>query len=75
MTTHSTLGPLMTLILTLTADGTCADNVFNPSPAGVVKSLLFARLLIETLRQKPVGYAKPSDLVFRIGTGLEQCAM
>jgi len=75
MTTPSTLGPLTTLILTLTADGTCADNLFNPSPAGVVKSLLFARLLIETLRQKPAGYTNPSGCVFRIGTGLEKCAM
>jgi len=72
MTTQCTLGPLMTLILTLTAAGRRADNVIHPSPAGVVKSLLFARLLNETLRQKPAGYANPNGRVYRIGTGFKR---
>lgn len=72
MTTQSTLGPFMTLILTLTAKGNCADNIIHPSQAGVVKSLLFARLLTEFLRTEPVGHANPNGRAFRIGTGFER---
>jgi hypothetical protein len=53
MTSRCTLGPFMTLILTLTAKGNRADNVINPSrAAGVVNSLLFAQLVIEVARFK-----------------------
>jgi hypothetical protein len=72
MTTQSTLGPFMTLILTLTAKGKCAANVINPSPAEVVKSLLFAQLLNGIPRTKAVGHANPSSRVFRIGS-LQDC--
>jgi hypothetical protein len=68
MTTQSTLGPFMTLILTLTAKGKHGANVTNPSPTGVVNSLLFVQVLTEILRKKPVGYANPSGRVFRIGS-------
>ena len=68
MTTQNTLGPFMTLILTLTAKGRRAADVVNASPAEVVKSLLFARLLTEIPRTQPVGYANPSGCVFRIGS-------
>ena len=72
MTTQSTLGPFMTLILTLTAKGKRAANVIHPSGDGTVKSFLFARLVIEILSLKPVGYANPSGHVFRMGTGFER---
>jgi hypothetical protein len=72
MTTQSTLGPFMTLILTLTAKGKRADDVIHPSQEGVVKSLLFARLVIEFLRREPLGYASPNGSVFRIGTRFER---
>ena len=72
MTTQSTLGPFMTLILTLTAKGKHAGNVIYPSRVGVVKSLLLLRLLTENLRQKPIGYANPSGRVFQLG-GLQEC--
>jgi len=68
MTTQSTLGPFMTLILTLTVKGKRADNVTNPSRAAVVNSLLLLRLLTENLRQKSIGYANPGGSVFRIGS-------
>jgi len=57
MTTQSTLGPFMTLILTLTARVKHAANVINRSQAEVVNSLLFAQLLTEILRKKPVRHA------------------
>jgi hypothetical protein len=72
MTTQSTLGPFMTLILTLTARGDVTDKVIHSSRVGVVKSLLLLRLLTENLRQKPVGYANPSGRVFQLG-GLQEC--
>jgi hypothetical protein len=72
MTTLNTLGPFMTLILTLTAKGKRADNVIHPSPDGVVKSLLFARLVIEFLRKEPLGYAGPNGRVFRMGASFER---
>ena len=71
MTTQSTLGPFMTLILTLTARGKHAANVINLSQAELVNSLLFAQLLTEVLRRKPVRYANPSGRVFRIGSSQE----
>ena len=67
MTTQSTLGPFMTLILTLTATDRYTGNVIHPSRAAVVDSLLFARLVIEILSLKPAGCATPSGHVFRIG--------
>ena len=69
MTTQGTLGPFMTLILTLTAKGKHAAN--NLSQAEVVNSLLFARLLTEILRKKPAGYANSTGRVFRIGSSPE----
>jgi hypothetical protein len=72
MTTQSTLGPFMTLILTLTDERKHADDVIHPSRAGVVTSLLFARLVIEILSLKPAGYADPSCRAFRIGSGFER---
>ena len=72
MTTPSTLGPFMTLILTVTAGGNCADNVTHSSQAGVVQSFLFARLMTEFLRKEPVGYANCNGRAFRIGTGFER---
>ena len=54
MTTQSTLGPFMTLILTLTVRGNHADNVIHSSRAKVVDSLLFVRLVVESLRQRHV---------------------
>jgi hypothetical protein len=59
MTTQSTLGPFMTLILTVTARGKHAANVISFSQAEVVNSLLFAQLLTEILRKKPVRHANP----------------
>ena len=72
MTTQSTPGPFMTLILTLTATDRYAGNVIQPSRAAVVDSLLFARFVIEILSLKPAGYASPRGRVFRIGTGFER---
>jgi hypothetical protein len=69
MTTQSTLGPFMTLILTLTARGKHAAN--NLSQAEVVNSLLIAQLLTENLRRKPVRYANPIGRVFWIGSSWE----
>jgi hypothetical protein len=68
MTTQNTLGPFMTLILTLTAKGRCAADVINASPAEVVKSLLFAQLLNEIPKTALAGQANPSAPVFRIGS-------
>jgi|HubBroStandDraft_6_1064221.scaffolds.fasta_scaffold1732561_2 hypothetical protein len=59
MTTHSTLGPFMTLILTLTAKGNSADDVISPSHAAVVNSLMFARLVIETPESEASRIRKP----------------
>ena len=60
MTTQSTLGPFMTLILTLTATTKyAAATVTNRPPAGVASSLLLAQLLVELLKRKPAGYASP----------------
>ena len=67
MATQSTLGPFMTLILTLTAEGNRAEHFVNASPAEVVKSLLIARLLTEVPSTKPAQRASPSARVFRIG--------
>ena len=66
MTTQSNLGPLMTLILTLTAERKHADNVIHSSPAKVVNSLLFVRLIVDSLRQRPIRNTKPSGRVYRI---------
>jgi hypothetical protein len=71
MTTQSTLGPFMTLILTLTAKRQRAADVMNVSPAEVVKSLLFAQLLNGIPTTKPAGHARPSARVFRIGSSQE----
>jgi hypothetical protein len=71
MTTQSTLGPFMTLILTLTAKTKYAATVTNRPPTGVVSSLLFAQLLVEILKRRPTGYASPSARVFRIGNPQE----
>lgn len=71
MTPQSTLGPFMTLILTLTARVKHAANVINRSQAEVVNSLLFAQLLTEILRKKPIRHANPSGRVFRIGSSPE----
>ena len=67
MTNQSTLGPFMTLILTLTAKGQHADSVIHLSRARVVDSLLFAQFVVECLRQRAVGNTKSSDLAYRIG--------
>lgn len=66
MATQTTLGPFMTLILTMTATDRYAGIVIHPSRAAVVDSLLFARFVIEILSLKPVGHANPSGRVFRI---------
>ena len=66
MTTQSNLGPFMTLILTLTAERKHADNVIHSSPARVVNSLLFVRLIVDSLRQRPIRNTKSSDRVYRI---------
>jgi hypothetical protein len=71
MTTQSTLGPFMTLILTLTARTKYAAAVTNRPPAGIVSSLLFAQLLVELLKRKPAGYSSPRARVFRIGSAQE----
>lgn len=67
MKTQSNLGPFMTLILTLTAEGKHADNVIHSSPAKVVNSLLFVRLVVDTLKQRSVRNTKSSSRVYRIG--------
>jgi hypothetical protein len=67
MTTLCTLGPFMTLILTLTAKGKIADSSINPSRAGVAKSPLFARLVIETRSERPIGNGDPTCRACRIG--------
>ncbi len=72
MTTQSTLGPFMTLILTLTATTKyTAATVTNRPPAGVASSLLLAQLLVELLKRKSAGYASPGARVFRIGNAQE----
>jgi len=68
MTTQSTLGPFMTLILTLTIKGKCAADAIHTSPAEVVKSLLLAQLLTEIAGTKSVGYSSTVARVFRIGS-------
>ena len=68
MTTQSTLGPFMTLILTLTAKGRRTAVVVQASPAEVSKSLLFAELLTAMLKTKPVEHTSPSARVFRVGS-------
>lgn len=67
MAAQRTLGPFMTLILTLTADKNGADDLISPSQAAVVNSFLLARYVIEILSLRSVGYAKPTGRVFRIG--------
>jgi hypothetical protein len=68
MTTRSTLGPLTTLILTLTANGNGIDDVIRPSQTAVVNSFLFARYVIEISSLRPVGYTNPGGHVFRVGS-------
>jgi hypothetical protein len=68
MTRQTTLGPLMTLILTLTAGRKHAADVIYSSRAGVMNSLLFARLVIEVLKERPAGSANPTRRACRIGT-------
>jgi hypothetical protein len=68
MTTQSTLGPFMTLILTLTAKGKYAANVLNLPQAKVVYGLLFVQLLAEIPNTNPAGLASPGARAFRIGS-------
>jgi len=71
MTTQSTLGPFMTLILMLTAPPKHAATVSNLSASGLANSFLLAQVVIEILREKSTGHVSPSARVFRIGSSQE----
>jgi hypothetical protein len=57
MTTQCTLGPLMTLVLTLALREKRVAIATGAPPDALLKSFLFARILSEFLRRKPLGGA------------------
>ena len=57
MTTQSTLGPFMTLVLSLALRTKRAAIATEATPETVSKSFLFAKILTEFLRRKPLGHA------------------
>ena len=71
MKTHSTLGPFTTLILMSTVSEERVADVTNPSPEGVVKSLLFARFVTDILSTRARRNAGCGPRVFRIGSERE----
>ena len=71
MTSRSTLGPITTLVLTLTITRDRVTDNANRCPAGMVKSFLFARFLNDILRKKPAGNPGSGALVFCIGSAQE----
>lgn len=57
MTTQSTLGPFMTLFLSLALRTKRVTIATEAPPDAVLKSFLFAKILTEFLRRKPLGGA------------------
>ena len=71
MKTHSTLGPLTTLILSLAFSEEGTASITRPSPAGVAKSFLFACFLTDILSTRARRNARRSNPVSRIGSAPE----
>jgi hypothetical protein len=67
MTSQSTLGPLTTLILSLTVSDERAAQLTESAPAGVVTSFLFAQFLTDILSTRARRNARRGPRVFRIG--------